>query len=560
MPRSSTPWASVDVPVDDLEAGQTRQSDSLTHSFSIPLQDEAHNALRRHWRVIALHAPVTGSCSCGNPSCNAVGKHPLAKWKGLPHPDPDFASQWFAKPLPLSLAQGIPTPPNLGIVTGPESGIVVIDVDPRNFGDDTLHDLERLHGELPNTPQVLTGGDGVHFYFACPPGRTLACGVLAEGIDFKADGGYVVGPGSLHKSGGSYIWEVESHPDDVPLAELPAWVIDMVAKPKTPFRGKRGDGKPRSVEEQEAFSGLWLLAGITFQPGDAMYCCVFHDDRTPSLHIDSERCLWHCFGCGVGGGTSDLSLLLSASPLVRVLRPTSNSDIGLLNITPTSWPAPTPPSGTCHLPQVHRNHTDRPAHRALAVLCGNWRCGTCGPYHKAEWLQHLALTISATRQQSVMIESESGWQATYKALRRAGDDYVVFDLKGLDLLGGTGELLVIASGTAGQVIDHDEAQKLLADVVRALPFDSLRISTSRTWSLGSGEAAGSAGEWENLGQARRPLRELSTQVEGFGWQPEPLKTTRHREGRVRGTAVAFRVPDDEVDTPTEQIRMAEVVA
>ncbi|MDQ3722588.1 MAG: DNA primase, partial [Actinomycetota bacterium] len=30
-------------------------------------------------------------------------------------------------------------------------------------------------------------------------------------------------------------------------------------------------------------------------------CCVFHEERTPSLSIDPVQKLYHCFGCGVGG-------------------------------------------------------------------------------------------------------------------------------------------------------------------------------------------------------------------------------------------------------------------
>ena len=29
--------------------------------------------------------------------------------------------------------------------------------------------------------------------------------------------------------------------------------------------------------------------------------CPFHDERTPSFSVDSERGLYHCFGCGLGG-------------------------------------------------------------------------------------------------------------------------------------------------------------------------------------------------------------------------------------------------------------------
>ena len=29
--------------------------------------------------------------------------------------------------------------------------------------------------------------------------------------------------------------------------------------------------------------------------------CPFHQDKNPSLSINDERGLWHCFGCGKGG-------------------------------------------------------------------------------------------------------------------------------------------------------------------------------------------------------------------------------------------------------------------
>ena len=39
--------------------------------------------------------------------------------------------------------------------------------------------------------------------------------------------------------------------------------------------------------------------------------CLFHDDRSPSLHVypEAERG-WYCFGCGCGGSVFDLAALL----------------------------------------------------------------------------------------------------------------------------------------------------------------------------------------------------------------------------------------------------------
>jgi CHC2 zinc finger len=35
--------------------------------------------------------------------------------------------------------------------------------------------------------------------------------------------------------------------------------------------------------------------------------CPFHPDTTPSLSLDLEQCVWHCFGCGAGGGVKDFA-------------------------------------------------------------------------------------------------------------------------------------------------------------------------------------------------------------------------------------------------------------
>lgn len=42
--------------------------------------------------------------------------------------------------------------------------------------------------------------------------------------------------------------------------------------------------------------------------------CPFHEDRTPSFRVNVEKGVFHCFGCGVGGGTKDLAERLGEAP------------------------------------------------------------------------------------------------------------------------------------------------------------------------------------------------------------------------------------------------------
>ena len=51
--------------------------------------------------------------------------------------------------------------------------------------------------------------------------------------------------------------------------------------------------------------------------GRGVIRCLFHADQTASLSIDVERALFHCFGCGVGGGLLDLRRLLGDETVSR---------------------------------------------------------------------------------------------------------------------------------------------------------------------------------------------------------------------------------------------------
>lgn len=47
---------------------------------------------------------------------------------------------------------------NIGMPTGARTGLLVLDIDPRNGGDDSLDELRAKHGPLPDTAEQMTGG------------------------------------------------------------------------------------------------------------------------------------------------------------------------------------------------------------------------------------------------------------------------------------------------------------------------------------------------------------------------------------------------------------------
>src|SRR5688572_6242147 len=123
----------------------------------------------------------------------------------------------------------------VAIATGRVSGILVLDIDPRNCGDDSCAHLELFYGPLPPAPTVLTGGGGTHYYFSYPAdGRPIPCRVgLAgfSGVDLKADGGYVVAPPSLHPdTGRRYLWDVVHDLDSTPLPPVPEWILELAKR------------------------------------------------------------------------------------------------------------------------------------------------------------------------------------------------------------------------------------------------------------------------------------------------------------------------------------------
>ncbi|NPV90533.1 MAG: DNA primase [Firmicutes bacterium] len=173
--------------------------------------------------VLPLHNPEANSrCSCGNAACTSIGKHPRTL-NGVKDATTDEAiiRDWWDR-WPQA---------NIGIATGQISGIVVLDVDPRHGGDVSFKRLIEANGSLPETPMVLTGGNGEHHYLQYPEAKVKNKVNLAPGLDFKADGGYVVAPPSLHASGESYHWEASSHPDDMTPAQMPGWLLKLVSEP-----------------------------------------------------------------------------------------------------------------------------------------------------------------------------------------------------------------------------------------------------------------------------------------------------------------------------------------
>lgn len=155
------------------------------------------------------------------------GKRPLIRWHVYQsrRADPTEVCDWFRR-WPDA---------NIAVVTGVISGLVVVDLDPRHGGTESLDIIQREHGPLIETAESRTGGGGRHLYFA-HPGEIVPNRVgIAAGLDLRGDGGYVVAPPSTHACGEPYHWT--RSPESFPVAPLPQWLFHLVSDEKA-HRGR----------------------------------------------------------------------------------------------------------------------------------------------------------------------------------------------------------------------------------------------------------------------------------------------------------------------------------
>ena len=134
---------------------------------------------------------------------------------------------------------------NIGIACGDVSGILVLDIDPKNGGMASIQELRSRGLCLPQTVSVRTPSGGWHLYYAYAAGPKNSKSLLAKGVDIRTTGGYVVAPPSHLREGCGYAWHIRPLGGDLP--RLPGWAIHKL-KPReeTPFYRERRE--PGDIE------------------------------------------------------------------------------------------------------------------------------------------------------------------------------------------------------------------------------------------------------------------------------------------------------------------------
>lgn len=145
---------------------------------------------------------------------------------------------------------------NIGIATGEPSGLAIIDVDVRD-GKPGRESVASLRG-LPGTLTARTQSGGWHLYFLRPEGGLRCKNGFLPGVDLKADGGYVVAPGSSI-NGSPYEWL----DPEVPVAALPEHILATLRGMTVPA----GAATSETIREGHRNDALTRLGGTLRRRG-----------------------------------------------------------------------------------------------------------------------------------------------------------------------------------------------------------------------------------------------------------------------------------------------------
>lgn len=147
---------------------------------------------------------------------------------------------------------------NVGIAI-PE-GVMVLDVDVKSGGPDSLQELEGEHTPLPRTRTARTAGGGFHYWYRLASEANLSRRVgFRPGLDLLVGGsGYVIAPPSK-VGAGAYEWI-----DDSPVADCPAWLLNLAVSEPKPEAARR---ESRAIPEGSRNATLTRIAGAMRRQG-----------------------------------------------------------------------------------------------------------------------------------------------------------------------------------------------------------------------------------------------------------------------------------------------------
>lgn len=202
-----------------------------------------------------------------------IGKVPaISGWKDLATNDPQKLAELFK-----TKNTGI------GLATGEKSRITVLDIDVKG-GLNGFETLKRVGITLPDTICVLTptGGRQYYFQYNASIKNKVSAICSKSGVDVRNDGGLVIMPQSVHPNGGIYEFMEGQAIGEIPLAEIPADLIELLVDKKASSTFEL----PEKIHDGERNNMLFKYASKLRASG------LEKNEILPALYVvNTERCV-----------------------------------------------------------------------------------------------------------------------------------------------------------------------------------------------------------------------------------------------------------------------------
>jgi len=168
------------------------------------------------WPIIRGGFGTPARCACDKGTeCRHPGKHP------------SISGGYKSATADLDFIKNRYPGSNVSIVTG--NGLVVVDLDPRHGGFESMKKLEREYQPLPQAVRdsaVFSGVGGIHLYMRYSGKPLYSADGIFPGVDLKAERGKVTAPPSLHIAGKLYVWHNGAPPKRLP--RIPSWLLKLL--------------------------------------------------------------------------------------------------------------------------------------------------------------------------------------------------------------------------------------------------------------------------------------------------------------------------------------------
>jgi Bifunctional DNA primase/polymerase, N-terminal len=148
---------------------------------------------------------------------------------------------------------------NIGILCGPKSGLVCIDVDQKDDGVKVFNALMKHFG-IPNCPRQVTPNNGYHYIFKYDPIKMANMNAKIKGVEVDGkkigidfwikDVQFVAHPSINYANGKQYVWAIPLPKKLQDLPEMPDWIYQLYENGTVPDEVKTVLNAPEEINPE----------------------------------------------------------------------------------------------------------------------------------------------------------------------------------------------------------------------------------------------------------------------------------------------------------------------